>query len=91
MKISLPRRHLESIIEFLQVLDQFAPGVGSRDTLLYGVEVKFYSMRPEISNVLESEISNLFMAGDGAGITRGLFQAAMAGLVVADTIKERCM
>jgi len=87
----LPRRHLESIIEFLQVLDQFAPGVGSRDTLLYGVEVKFYSMRPEISNVLESEISNLFMAGDGAGITRGLFQAAMAGLVVADTIKERCM
>jgi len=55
------------------------------------VEVKFYSMRPEISNVLESEISNLFMAGDGAGITRGLFQAAMAGLVVADTIKERCM
>jgi uncharacterized FAD-dependent dehydrogenase len=87
----LPRRHLESIIEFLQLLDKFAPGVGSRDTLLYGVEVKFYSMRPKLSTNLESEVQNLFMAGDGAGITRGLFQAAMAGLVVADAIKERCM
>jgi uncharacterized FAD-dependent dehydrogenase len=72
-------------------LDKFAPGVGSRDTLLYGVEVKFYSMRPELTNTLESEVQNLFMVGDGAGITRGLFQAAMAGLVVGDAIKERCL
>lgn len=87
----IPRRDLESIIEFLQLLDKFAPGVGSRDTLLYGVEVKFYSMRPELTNTLESEVQNLFMVGDGAGITRGLFQAAMAGLVVGDAIKERCL
>ncbi|NPV88571.1 FAD-binding protein [Coprothermobacteraceae bacterium] len=87
----IPRRQMESIVEFLMLMDKFAPGVGSRDTLLYGVEVKFYSMRPKLTSSLESEVQNLYMVGDGAGITRGLFQAAMSGVVVADSIRERIL
>ncbi len=84
-----PYRHLQSIIEMLQALDKLAPGVYSRHTLLYGVEVKFYSNRIEVSPELETKIKNLFIIGDGAGITRGLLQAAASGVIAARTVVSR--
>jgi hypothetical protein len=85
----LPYRHLTGIVEMLQTMEKLVPGIASRHTLLYGVEVKFYSCRPQLSPSLESEISNLFTAGDGAGISRGLIQASASGVVVAREILKR--
>jgi uncharacterized FAD-dependent dehydrogenase len=84
-----PYRHLLSIIQMLQALEKLAPGVYSRHTLLYGVEVKFYSNRIEVSPQLETEVANLFAIGDGAGITRGLLQASASGILAARAIAER--
>ncbi len=84
-----PYRHLISIIEMLQALDKLAPGVFSRHTLLYGVEVKFYSNRIDISPEMETGIKNLFTIGDGAGITRGLLQASASGILAARAIAKR--
>jgi uncharacterized FAD-dependent dehydrogenase len=85
----LPYRHLSSILEALDALDRFAPGIGSRHTLLYGVEVKFYSARPLLSNRLETEVANLFAVGDGAGVTRGLLQASASGLLAGREVLSR--
>ena len=84
-----PYRHLQSIIEMLRALEKIAPGVNSRHTLLYGVEVKFYSNRIELSPELETGVKNLFAIGDGAGITRGLIQASASGILSARTISQR--
>ena len=84
-----PYRHLLSIIEMLEALEQLAPGVYSRHTLLYGVEVKFYSNRIELTPELETNVTNLFAIGDGAGITRGLLQASASGIIAGQTIAER--
>jgi uncharacterized FAD-dependent dehydrogenase len=84
-----PYRHLMSIIEMLQALDKIASGVYSRHTLLYGVEVKLYSNRIRVSSELETELTNLFAVGDGAGITRGLLQASASGIVAARAVAER--
>ncbi len=84
-----PYRHLQSIIEMLRALEKIAPGVNSRHTLLYGVEVKFYSNRIELSLELETGVKNLFAIGDGAGITRGLIQASASGILAARTIAQR--
>jgi uncharacterized FAD-dependent dehydrogenase len=73
----------------LQALEKLAPGVYSRHTLLYGVEVKFYSNRIKVSPDLETEVTNLFTIGDGAGITRGLVQASASGIHAAQAIVER--
>jgi len=85
----LPYRYLADIREMLQALDTIAPGIHSRDTLLYGVEVKFYSSRLQLSNCLESKIQNMFTVGDGAGVTRGLIQASASGVIVAREILKR--
>jgi uncharacterized FAD-dependent dehydrogenase len=85
----LPHRYLSSILEALDALDGFAPGTGSRHTLLYGVEVKFYSARPRLTASLETEVKNLFAVGDGAGVTRGLLQASASGLVVGREVRRR--
>ena len=85
----LPYRYLADIREMLQALDQVAPGVYSKDTLLYGVEVKFYSSRLELSDCLETKIHNLFTIGDGAGVSRGLIQASASGVITAEEILER--
>jgi len=85
----LPYRYLADIREMLEALDKIAPGIHSRDTLLYGVEVKFYSSRLELSNSLETKIRNLFIIGDGAGVTRGLIQASASGVIVAREILRR--
>lgn len=86
LSLVFPYRHLKGIIEMLQVLDNLAPGLYSRDTLLYGVEVKFYSNRIEVNNNMETKIDNLYTAGDGAGITRGLMQASVSGIIIARDI-----
>jgi len=85
----LPYRYLADIREMLEALDQLAPGVNGKDTLLYGVEVKFYSSRLELSDCLETKVKNLFTIGDGAGITRGLVQASASGIVTARQIIRR--
>lgn len=85
----LPYRILFGILEMLKAMDKIAPGVYSKHTLLYGVEVKFYSSRLELSGCLETKVNNLFVAGDGAGITRGLIQASTSGVIVADEILKR--
>jgi len=85
----LPYRHLTGIIEMLQVMDRLAPGVASRHTLLYGVEVKFYSGRLQLSPSLETEVSNMFAVGDGAGVSRGLVQSSASGIVAAREIRRR--
>ena len=84
-----PYRILNDIIEMLKALDRIAPGVYHKQTLLYGVEVKFYSVRLELSENLETKIKNLFAIGDGAGITRGLVQASVSGVIAAKEIKKR--
>jgi hypothetical protein len=73
----------------LQALDRLAPGVYSRHTLLYGVEVKFYSNRITVSREMETEVPNLFAVGDGAGLTRGLLQASASGILAARAIARR--
>jgi uncharacterized FAD-dependent dehydrogenase len=73
----------------LEALDNIAPGVNSGDTLLYGVEVKFYSMRLSLTSALETEVKNFFTVGDGAGVTRGLIQASISGVVAAREVVRR--
>ncbi len=85
----LPYRYLANILEMLQAMDKLTPGVYSRYTLLYGVEVKFYSSRLELTKELETKVSNLYAIGDGAGITRGLVQASASGVIVARSILQR--
>ncbi len=85
----LPYRYLADIREMLQALDKISPGIHSRDTLLYGIEVKFYSSRLQLTNNLETKIHNLFTIGDGAGVTRGLVQASASGVIVAREILKR--
>ena len=89
LNLVLPHRYVVNILEMIDALDQVAPGVGLRHTLLYGVEAKFYSSRLELSRDLETEVHNLFAAGDGAGVTRGLVQASASGLVAAREILRR--
>lgn len=90
LSLVLPYRQLTSIIEMLYALDKIAPGVASRYTLLYGVEVKFYSARVKLTDNLETEgVKNLFTIGDGAGVTRGLIQASASGVHVARVICSR--
>jgi len=85
----LPYRHLTGLLEMLKTMDKLVPGVASRHTLLYGVEVKFYSSRLQLSPSLETEVRNMFAAGDGAGVSRGLIQASASGIVAAREILSR--
>jgi hypothetical protein len=85
----LPYRYLSDIREMLQALDRLTPGLHSRDTLLYGIEVKFYSSRLQLSHCLETKIHNLFTVGDGAGVTRGLIQASASGVIASAEIVKR--
>ncbi|MEW5802438.1 MAG: NAD(P)/FAD-dependent oxidoreductase [bacterium] len=85
----LPYRYLSNIIEMLEVMDNLAPGLNSRHTLLYGLEVKFYSLRLKLTQSFETPVSNLYAIGDGAGLTRGLMQASISGVVAARSIKRK--
>ena len=89
LSFALPYRYLKDIAEMLKALDKLAPGIAAPYNFVYGVEVKFYSARLELRKNFETKIENLFAAGDGAGITRGLSQASISGLVVAKEILKR--
>lgn len=82
----LPYRHLTDILEFIEAMDQLAPGLAGPSTLFYGVEVKFYSSRVEIDRNLETAVKGLYAIGDGAGVTRGLVQAGASGVIAARAI-----
>ena len=82
----LPYRHLRDILEMLEAMDHLTPGVNGRDTLLYGAEVKFYSARPELDRGLQTPVAALYAVGDGAGVTRGLVQASVSGVLAARSI-----
>jgi uncharacterized FAD-dependent dehydrogenase len=89
LSFALPFRHLTGLIEMLMAMDNMIPGVASEDTLLYGIEVKFYSFRPKLTSCLETEVKNMFAVGDGTGVSRGLVQASASGLVAAVEITRR--
>lgn len=89
LSLVLPKRQLDDLIEMIYALDKIAPGMANDDTLLYGVEVKFYSSRLALDENLETEIPDLYAVGDGAGITRGLSQASASGVYVARKIGEK--
>ena len=86
LSLVLPKRHMDNIIEMIFALDKIAPGTANYDTLLYGVEVKFYSSRPQLTASLETNLPNFYAIGDGAGVTRGLAQAAASGVIAARSI-----
>ncbi len=79
----LPYRHLADILEFIDQMNALAPGVSEPDTLLYGVEVKFYSSRLQLDSNLQTQVVGLYAVGDGAGVTRGLVQSSASGVVAA--------
>ncbi len=88
LSLVLPKRILDGIIEMIYALDKVAPGTANDDTLLYGVEVKFYNMEVEVSEKLESRYPGLYIIGDGSGITHSLSHASASGVFVARQIAE---
>ena len=88
LSLVLPKRILDGIIEMIYALDKVAPGTANEDTLLYGVEVKFYNMEVEVNEKLESRYPGLYIIGDGSGITHSLSHASASGVHVARAITE---
>lgn len=88
LSLVLPKRILDGIIEMIYALDKIAPGTANDDTLLYGVEVKFYNMEVEIDENLESKYKGLYIIGDGSGVTHSLSHASASGVYVARQIVE---
>ena len=86
LSLVLPKRILDGIIEMIYALDKIAPGTANDDTLLYGVEVKFYNMEVKLSNKLETKYEGLYMIGDGSGVTHSLSHASASGVFVAREI-----
>lgn len=86
LSLCLPKRQLDNIIETIYALDKIAPGTANYDTLMYGIEAKFYSIRPQFINNNFAITPDIYAIGDGAGVTRGLAQAGANGLMVADDI-----
>ncbi len=86
LSLVLPKRILDGIIEMIYALDKIAPGTANDDTLLYGVEVKFYNMEVEIDEHLETKHRGLYIIGDGSGVTHSLSHASASGVFVAREI-----
>ena len=89
LSLVLPKRLLDGIIEMIYALDKVAPGTANDDTLLYGVEVKFYNMEVDVDEHLQSRYDGLYIIGDGSGITHSLSHASASGVFVAREIAER--
>ncbi|MDD4331454.1 MAG: NAD(P)/FAD-dependent oxidoreductase [Methanosarcinaceae archaeon] len=89
ISMALPHRIVMDIIEGLETLNEIIPGVASDSTLLYAPEVKFYAMRLEVDRKMETNIQNLFAAGDGAGLSRDIVNAAATGILAAQGIFEK--
>ncbi len=92
LSLVLPHRILVDIVEMIHALDKVSPGLASDETLLYGVEVKFYSNVIKVDQHFKAKaFENLYLAGDGAGITRGLMQASVNGVIIAREIQNQTM
>ncbi len=89
LSLVLPKRILDGIIEMIYALDKIAPGTASDDTLLYGVEVKFYNMEVKLDENLETQHKGLYVIGDGSGVTHSLSHASASGIFVANKISEK--
>lgn len=89
LSLCIPKRQLDNILETIHALDHVAPGTANYDTLLYGIECKYYSARPKSNNFVIDSCENIYAIGDGAGFTRSLSQAAANGLYVADLIAAK--
>lgn len=90
LALVIPKRQLDDIIEMIYALDKIAPGTASDDTLLYGVEVKFYNLQVEVDNNLETKHPGLYVIGDCSGVTHSLSHASASGVFVARKIAENC-
>ena len=88
LSLVIPKRILDGIIEMIHALDKIAPGTANDDTLLYGVEVKFYNMEVQIDEHLETRNKGLYVIGDGSGVTHSLSHASASGVYVARRIME---
>ncbi len=88
LSLVLPKRILDSIIEMIYALDKIAPGTANDDTLLYGVEVKFYNMDVAVNEHLEAKYPGLYVIGDGSGVTHSLSHASASGVFVAREIAD---
>ena len=88
LSLVLPKRILDGIIEMIYALDKVAPGTANEDTLLYGVEVKFYNMEVAVDENLETKYKGLYIIGDGSGITHSLSHASAGGVHVARRIAQ---
>ena len=89
LSLVLPKRILDGIIEMIYALDKIAPGTANDDTLLYGVEVKFYNMEVSVDENLETRYPGLYFIGDGSGVTHSLSHASASGVYVARHIVDR--
>lgn len=88
LSLVIPKRQLDSIIEMIYALDKIAPGTANEDTLLYGVEVKFYNSKVDVNENLETKIPGLYVLGDGSGVTHSLSQASASGVLVARILAD---
>lgn len=91
LSLVIPKRHLDDIIEMLYALDKIAPGTASDDTLLYGVEVKFYNLQVAVDHNLETKHKGLYVIGDCSGVTHSLSHASASGVFVARNIAAKRM
>lgn len=89
LSLVIPKRQLDDIIEMIYALDTIAPGTANEDTLLYGVEVKFYNSVVDVDEKLETAVPNLYALGDGSGVTHSLSQASASGVYVARELAEK--
>lgn len=92
LSLVLPHRYVTDILEFLDALNEIIPGINHSDTLLYGIEIKLYSLRPQLNNDLSVPNftnNNLYMIGDASNVSRGILQASASGIVAARSIIER--
>ena len=81
--MAYPSRMVKNLLEGLEMLDRVMPGVNSDSTLIYAPEIKFYAMRVETNRHLRTVLPNLYVAGDGAGVSRGIVGAAATGIIAA--------
>jgi uncharacterized FAD-dependent dehydrogenase len=89
LSLVIPKRQMDDIIEMIYALDKIAPGTASDDTLLYGVEVKFYNLQVDVNQNLETEHKGLYVIGDCSGVTHSLSHASASGVFVARQIAEK--
>lgn len=88
LSLVIPKRQLDTIIEMIYQLDKIAPGTANEDTLLYGVEVKFYNSQVSIDKNFQTEKKGLYAVGDGSGLTHSLSQASASGVQIARILND---